>query len=142
MTISTNDIFLPAIALMLWTFIVSMRMVFDRVTAAKKGDVDPRYYKTYRDNSGVPEHIIKFGNHYNNLFQMPMLFYVLTVMIYVTQKIDFVFLGLAWLFVATRIIHTFIHLKRNNPLYRLMAFGPGVLILFVMVLKFAVSIAG
>lgn len=137
-----NDIFLPAIALMLWTFIVSMRMVLDRVQAAKKGDVDPRYYKTYRDNTGVPDKIIKMGNHYNNLFQMPIFFYLLVIMIYVTETVDSFFIVLAWLFVASRIAHTFIHLKRNNPLYRMQAFAAGVVVLVLMLLKFAVGIAG
>ena len=138
---SNEDIFLPAIALILWTLVFAGFMGYYRVKSAKEGSVDPRAFKTYKDTSSFSETMMKMSNHYDNLLMMPMLFYVLVLMIYATNIVDNIFIGLAWLYVASRFIHSYIHLGRNNPIQRFMPFAAGALILLVMLLKFAIGIA-
>jgi len=141
MTLSPEDIFLPAIALMLWTFVYTAVMGIYRVKAARDGAVDYRIFKVYRNKEGMTDSMLKMSNHYDNLMTMPILFYVLVIMIYVTQRVNEVFILLAWGYLITRIIHSFIHLGKNHPLKRFFAFGSGVVILLIMLLKWAVSIA-
>ena len=138
---SPEDIFLPAIALILWTLIYTGFLGYYRFKSAKDGSVDPRAFKTYKDTSSFTDTMLKMSNHYDNLLMMPMLFYVVVLMIYATNTVDNVFVGLAWLYVATRFVHSFIHLGKNNPIKRFMPFAAGVIILLVMLLKFAVGIA-
>ena len=64
-----------------------------------------------------------------------------TTMIYVTQNVDTTFILLAWIYVVTRLVHSFIHLRQNHPLKRFIVFGIGVLILLVMTLRLALLLA-
>jgi len=86
--------------------------------------------------------MLKMSNHYNNLLQVPILFYVICILIFVTQRVDEVFIGLAWLFVITRFVHSFIHLGKNNTLHRFLIFGLGVLLLMILLMRWAIGIAG
>lgn len=136
-----EDIFLPAIALILWTLIYTGFLGYYRVKSAKEGVVDPRAFKTYKDTSSFTDTMLKMSNHYDNLLMMPMLFYVLVLMIYTTNTVDSVFVGLAWLYVAARFVHSFIHLGKNNPIKRFMPFAFSIIVLLIMLLRFAVGIA-
>ncbi|MBT8141074.1 MAG: hypothetical protein HKN88_04540 [Gammaproteobacteria bacterium] len=138
---ATEDIFLPAIALILWTLVYAGVMGYYRVRSAKEGKVDPRAFKTYADTSSFTDTMRKMSNHYDNLLMMPMLFYVIVIMVYITDSVDSVFIGLAWIYVGLRFVHSFIHLGRNNPIKRFMPFAGSALVLLIMLLKLAVGLA-
>ena len=76
---------------------------------------------------GVPAHapteISTVNRNYMNLLEAPILFYVASLLIFVTHKTDTAFLYLAWLYVTLRIIHSAIHLTYNRVLHRGLAFG-------------------
>ena len=61
-----------------------------------------------------------------------MLFYVLTILAWGTRLADFPFVAMAWVFVALRLIHAWIHVTSNNVRYRGMAFIAGSVVLAVM----------
>jgi len=138
---SPEDIFLPVIALILWTLVYTGFMGVYRVKSAKAGHVDPRAFKTYADTSSFSDTMRKMSNHYDNLLMMPMLFYVIAMMIYVTKTVDGFFVGCAWLYVALRFIHSFVHLGKNNPIHRFMPFALSAVVLLVMLLRFGVKVA-
>jgi hypothetical protein len=50
---------------------------------------------------------------FSNQFELPVLFYVLTILEIVTRHADPVFLVLAWIFVPTRLMHAFVHTTSN-----------------------------
>jgi hypothetical protein len=58
-----------------------------------------------------------------NLLELPMLFYVASLMFYVTGRVDAVVLAVAWLYVAVRAVHSVIHLTYNNVRHRLIPFA-------------------
>jgi hypothetical protein len=57
-----------------------------------------------------------------NLLELPMLFYVVCVVLYVTADGARLGVLVAWAFVALRIVHSLIHLTYNHVLHRLFAF--------------------
>ena len=63
-------------------------MGITRVKAARSGDVDYRIFKVYRNKQNMPDTMLKMSNHYDNLMTMPILFYLIVTMIYVTQNVD------------------------------------------------------
>ncbi len=138
---SPEDIFLPVIALILWTLVFTFFMGFYRVKSAKDGKVDPRAFKTYADTSSFTDVMRKMSNHYDNLLMMPMLFYVICLMVYVTKTMDGFFIGCAWVYVALRFIHSFVHLGRNHPLHRFLPFGLSAIVLLIMLLRFGIKVA-
>jgi hypothetical protein len=57
-----------------------------------------------------------------------------------TGRADAVQVGLAWVFVASRYAHSFIHLSYNNVLHRFAAFAIGLLILLAMWVRFGLQV--
>jgi len=141
MTVVSEHIFFPVVALILATLVFTAFMGITRVKAARTGGVDYRIFKVYRNKENMPDRMLKISNHYDNLMTMPVLFYVIAIVIYVTDNVDKAFLILAWLYVLTRIVHSFIHLGKNHPLKRFFAFGIGVMILLAMAIRLAFLLA-
>jgi hypothetical protein len=80
------------------------------------------------------------GNCFANQFELPVLFYVLTILAIVTRHADFLFVVLAWVFVLSRLVHATIHTTSNRVMRRGTIYGVGALVLIVMWIVFMVSI--
>ena len=142
MTLDPEYIFFPVMALILGTLVFTAFMGVTRVKAARSGDVDYRIFKVYRNKENMPDRMLKISNHYDNLMTMPIVFYLIVTIIYVTQNVDNIFIYLSWAYVATRLVHSFVHLGQNHPLKRFFAFGTGVMILLAMAIRLALSLVG
>jgi len=127
---NSEHIFFPAVSLLPGTLVFTAIMGITRLKAARSGAVDYRIFKLYRNRQSMPD-------NYDNLMTMPILFYLIVTMIYVTGNVDNAFIILAWVYVVTRLVHSFIHLGQNHPLKRFFAFGTGVIILFAMTIRLA-----
>lgn len=67
----------------------------------------------------------KAANNYTSQFELPVLFYVASLFALVTRSVDLLLMILALAFVATRIVHTFIHTGANRVRPRFLAFAAG-----------------
>ncbi len=86
------------------------------------------------------QHTQQVGNAFSNQFEMPVLFYLLTVLEIVTHHVDTMFVVLAWVFVLTRLAHAYEHTTSNVVMRRGMLYGVGVLVLIIMWAIFIVRI--
>jgi len=126
-----NSIVFPVLAQVFLTFVLMFLMALKRVKAAQA-----RRYKL-RDiavnSANYPDDVRKFGNSYVNQFELPLLFYLLCVILMVAGPgNNEYYLILAWAFVATRIVHAFIHVTSNNVIRRFYAFLAGSVVLLAM----------
>jgi hypothetical protein len=80
------------------------------------------------------------ANCFDNQFQLPVLFYVLTILSIVTRHADVVFVVLAWVFVLSRFGHAYVHTTSNIVRLRGAIFGIGGLTLFIAWIIFMVRI--
>ena len=87
-----------------------------------------------------PPRVQQISNSYHSQLQLPLLFYVLTVLAVITKHADILFVVLAWLFVLSRLVHAYIHTTTNYIQHRFNAFAAGVFILIAMWVIFAVRI--
>ena len=55
-----------------------------------------------------------------------------TILIVVINAFAPIFLGLAWVYVATRFVHSYIHIIYNNVVHRMYAFVSGILVLILI----------
>lgn len=121
--------FYPVFALAGWTFIMAVVMLRSAIKAVGEG-LNPEYF---RYGVGEPPGYMRSAyQHYSNLFEMPVLFYVVVLATYILQQGNFVLLGLAWLYVAARIIHSLIHLKNRNIRRRRDSFLASNVVLILM----------
>jgi len=133
-----ESILFPVFALAALTFSVALWMARLRFKAVKLGDLDRRYYKLNRGWE-APEYLVKVSRNFENLLEIPVLFYVVALMVYVTKQVDCVHLAMAWMYVGTRLIHTVIHTTYNNVLHRMIPFLLGSMVLIAMWIRFFVQ---
>jgi hypothetical protein len=77
---------------------------------------------------------------FSNQFELPALFYVLTILEIVTRHADVVFVVLAWIFVLARIGQAFVHTTSNVVMQRGVIYAIGAVTLIVMWVVFIVRI--
>ncbi|BAQ45290.1 MULTISPECIES: MAPEG family protein [Methylobacterium] len=87
-----------------------------------------------------PAPVQQVSNAFANQFELPVLFYAVVGLALATRQGDTLFVGLAWLFVLTRIVHAGIYATSNVVIRRFQAFLAGALVLLAMWFVFAVKI--
>ena len=132
-----NAILYPLIALVLWTFAVLLLVPRARFRAARAGVVKARDFVA-GESERVPDDVRLPNRNYMNLLELPVLFYVACLTLYVTGKVEPWGLGLAWAFVALRIVHSLIHLTYNHVIHRMRAFALAVGVLLALWIRIIV----
>jgi hypothetical protein len=120
----TERIFVPVAVLAIWTVLVVFLTGLRRVQAVRAGRV-PRGAFRFGESAEVPADVVVVNRHLMNLLEMPILFYVVALGFYVTQYVEASIVGLAWAYVALRLMHSFIHLTSNRIIPGLMTFAAG-----------------
>ena len=130
-------IILPALVLMLITFVVWLNMLLRRIAFIKSNNIDVENYPTSDAlNRVLSERVQAPANCYRNLFEVPIIFYALTVFLVISSHVDTVFLNLAWAFVGLRALQACVHCTYNRVMHRFYAYLSSSVILCVMVLRF------
>lgn len=90
----------------------------------------------------LPEAINYPAYNFKNLFELPVLFYALCLLLYVTGSVDGVHVTAAWGFVAFRALHSAIHCTINHVMARFVCYLVSSLLLWLMLLRAAIDIFG
>ena len=77
---------------------------------------------------------------FSNQFELPVLFYVLTILAYVTHHAGTLFVVLAWVFVIFRLLQAYVHVTNNKVRLRGAFFGISALALAIMWIVFIIQI--
>jgi hypothetical protein len=85
-----------------------------------------------------PERTRQAEYNYQNQFELPVLFYVLTILAIYTRHADLLFVLLSWVFVALRVLHAGVHLTHNSLGQRMPLFVAGAIVLTIMWIIFMV----
>jgi hypothetical protein len=115
-------IFAPMGALALLTFTVLGQVPFRRFQAGAAGQIKADDFK-FGESASVPGHVSIPNRNYMNLLELPTLFYVASLMFFVTNKVDEITIGVAWVYVGLRIVHSVIHLTYNKVMHRVIPFA-------------------
>jgi hypothetical protein len=112
-----------------WTAIVLLIIPFVRARAGHRKQIVFEDFK-YGESPSVPANVSIPNRNLMNLLEVPVLFYVVCLMLYVTAGVSPLAVILAWAYVALRLVHSAIHLTYNTVVHRSSAFAlsNGVLI--------------
>jgi hypothetical protein len=105
-------------------------MFTKRRNAVANKEVRARHFKAYQGETTEDLAIVQ--NHFNNQFQVPILFFIVSILCIQQKNVTNLTLIMASLFVLSRICHTLIHLGQNHPLKRAFVYFLGVLFIGVM----------
>ena len=126
----------PLFAMLALTAAAWILMALLRNVMVALGKASMRYYHTYVQDSPA-EWIERPARTFNNLMQVPTLFYVVCLVAMTLGHVDTIQVRLAWLFVAFRVIHAFIMLGWNFVPYRFAAYSAATIALAALAIRVA-----
>lgn len=122
-------IFWPMIGHVLLVFLIYGLLSLRRKAAVMSGNAK---ISQFRENQNEPAQSLFVRNALVNQFELPVLFHIACLSLYVTQGVGTVSLAMAWVFVVSRYAHTAIHVTSNRIRYRQPAFIAGFVMVFVL----------
>jgi hypothetical protein len=125
-----QSVLLPLFVQVALTFVLLiwagwLRVDAVRGGAVKRGDVALR-------EPNWPPRVLQVVYAYQSQLELPLLFYVLTILAWMTKQADFLFVMMAWIFVALRVVHALIHVTSNSLGQRAALFIVGAIVLALM----------
>ena len=133
-----QTVLLPLFVQVALTIGLGIWLASERVPLIRRREVHPRDIALGQPN--WPTHTLQVGNSFRNQFELPTLFYVLTILSIITQHADWLFVVLAWIFVLSRLAHAYVHTTSNRLSLRANWYGIGALALLIAWLVLAVRI--
>ena len=135
---SSLKIFLPVLLVVAVTFIGFVKMAIERAKAVKGGQ-NPEFYKVYLGDP-EPEKTRAAVRHWDNLFELPTVFYAGCLSAYAIGAVSTTVLVCAWIFAVGRTVQSLIHITYNSPNHRGGAFTLSFLGLMAMWAALAMTI--
>jgi hypothetical protein len=121
----------PMFAMVMLTFVVLVTLFRARVRAVREGKVSAAYFRIYQGEV-EPESTAKPARHFANLFEAPVLFYVVCLAAMIMHFTGTGMQVLAWVYVAARAMHAWVHLGGNRLRKRIRAYFFSWLVLLSM----------
>ncbi len=137
---STIEIVWPCIALVVLTAIVWVRLYVERIGEIRARRIDPQALATVAQGFQVLRNV-KATDNFRNLFEVPVLFYVLCVLALTLQLVSPFLIYGSWIFVALRATHSVVHITYNRVIHRFALYTASTVVLFAMWTALAVELA-
>lgn len=132
-------IFWPMLAHVLLVYIVYLALAVRRRASVRTGEARAAQFKL---RGSEPESSITVSSNLMNQFELPVLFHVLCLALFATGGVGAVTLALAWIFIASRYVHAWVHLTSNRLRLRSPLFQFGAFVLGLAWIWFALHLAG
>lgn len=135
-----TELLLAAVLVQIFlTLILFIFLAKRKAKALKSGDVDRK--KAALHNDAWPDYVLQISNNIQNQFQTPVLFYALSFAFIVIDAVDTLALAGAWIYVLTRLVHSYVHTTSNYVPLRMRIFIVGVLSLLYLAILLAVRLS-
>jgi hypothetical protein len=131
-------ILLPLFVEVILTFVLLFTMAPLRTRDFASGAVRPEDIALREQK--WPKRTTQFANAFSNQFELPVLFYVLTILEYVTHLAGIIFVVLAWVFVIFRILQAYVHVTSNIVRLRGAFYAIGAVVLAIMWVIYIVQV--
>jgi hypothetical protein len=79
------------------------------------------------------------SDNLKNLFEVPVIFYVLALYLFLTKQVDAVYLDAAWVFVAFRVLHSAVHCTFNLVILRFYLYLVATLAVWFILVRAALA---
>ena len=136
-----SPLFGPVIALVLWSFVMWAWMYATRIPAILKYKVvmDP-HRPPSEFHAQLPAPVRWKADNYNNLMEQPTLFYAVAITLAILGEADAVNVGLAWLYVGLRVVHSLVQAITNTIVVRFSVFMIASVVLLMLAIRAALAV--
>ena len=121
----------PTFAMVFLTFVVWITMYKTRVAEMRAKKIHPQKVAEKRDSQALLIDSAAPASNFINLFEIPILFYALNILVYLTGQADDLFLALLGGFVASRYIHSYIQITYNQVMHRFKVYVAGASLVWI-----------
>ncbi len=129
-TLNAKLLVLAIAAQVLLTLIILVLMGRERVPRVRSGEIPAADIAVER--TAYPLYARLLSNSFDNQFQLPVLFYLAAILTLVFTSTSWIELVLAWLFVALRYAHAFVHVTTNRVYRRFALYTAGLAVLALL----------
>jgi hypothetical protein len=126
----------PVVALVIWSMIMLVWLYATRIPAMSAAKVKPGE-ATKSQIEALPS--ANVDNNYNHLMEQPTLFYAICFALHLMDQATDLNVGLAWLYVVIRVIHSLVQATMNVILIRFSIFMIGSIVLGILTFNAAVA---
>lgn len=130
----------PMLVMMLITLVVWVWMYVRRLSHMQGKGLAPQAMARPEVEAKFPDEVVAPSNNLRNLFELPVLFYALCVVLIVSVQVDDTYVYTAWGFVILRGLHSLIHCTVNVVMARFTAYLLSGLCLWFMLVRAAIEL--
>ena len=94
------------------TILIGLQLIYCNSKAVLNGEIDIRHFRLF--DSKIPENLQSISQHYKNMFELPLLFYILCILFITYEnwtKFDVI---IAWGFFFFRFLHSLVRISNTN----------------------------
>ena len=110
---SQQTIFGPLLSMMCLTIVVWLYMYSRRLPFIIKSRLNAEQLTPLELARLSPPAVANPSDNLKNLFEIPTLFYALALYLFITGRVDDMYLVAAWTFVGFRVLHSIVHCTVN-----------------------------
>ena len=134
----TLNLVYPALALIFWIFVVGLVLMKRRRDAFVSRAVKPDEVSVSTERYPLPARLA--SANFTNQFESPVIFFALVMLAMEVKATSHLMTLLAWLYVASRVVHTVIHIGPNKLPLRGAVYGVGMIALMGMWLGIVLAV--
>jgi hypothetical protein len=138
-----NGLIGPVVALAAWSLIVWIWMYATRIPAMARANIkaqDGAFAGAV--NERMPQYARQVADNYNHLMEQPTIFYAVCFALQFLDLTQPINIGLAWSYVALRVVHSLVQCTFNNVMTRFLVFVLSTLALMAMTVHAAIAVFG
>lgn len=128
----------PVLALVFWTYVMWLWLYITRIPAMQKAKINPNT-ATKAQMDALPRSATDIANNYNHLHEQPTVFYAVALATQIIGPPDSISIGLAWAYVAIRVLHSFIQASGQVTI-RFLVFTLGTIALIWLSVRTAIAL--
>lgn len=138
-TASQHEIFGPVLTMMLLTWVVWGYMYAKRIPFIQSLGLEPNDITPAELARRSPPAVSNPSDNLKNLFEVPVIFCALALYLFVTGRVDSLYVFGCWAYVVFRVLHSAIHCTVNIVMVRFTIYAISSLILILMTLRAAIA---
>jgi hypothetical protein len=137
-----DAIFGPLFAMVSLTFLVWVYMYVRRIPFISRLEPGPQALTPARLAELSPPAVSNPSDNLKNLFEIPVLFYALVLLLFATRQVDGAYVVAAWIFVVFRALHSAVHCTVNIVRLRFALYLVSTLAVWYIAARAALSYLG
>lgn len=131
----------PVVGLLFWTMIMLVWLYATRIPAMRQAKIRPGQ-ASRSEMEALPNWASNPAANYNHLHEQPTLFYAACFALEFLGQGNEINVGLAWLYVGLRILHSLVQATANIIIVRWLIFMAASLVLLVMLADAVIVVFG